>query len=390
MKKIVSTLLLLWLLSPAEAREPVASQKAIKINQDSLVFDAHSDTVLRLVREDIDLGKRLDAGHIDIPRMKEGGLNVQVFAMWVETKHWPDHATHRALQMTDAILRAIGKYPDHIDLALTVKDVRRLYAEGKIAVFLGVEGGHAIEDDLATLRMFHRLGVRLMTITWSKNTNWADASSDKPKHNGLTDFGKQVIREMNRLGMVIDLSHASVKTFYDVLKLTTKPVIASHSCCKAICNHDRNLTDDQIRALAKNGGVLAINYLPAFLDQETSEKMPKVWDEAGVLWKKHKNDMKTYRRLRNQLYAKRTKNFPKVTIKKLVDHMDHVVKLVGPDHVGLGSDFDGISRTPIDLKDASHLPRITDELLKRGYTEKDIKKILGGNLLRVFEQAIGE
>jgi membrane dipeptidase len=369
-------------------------ERAREINQQALVFDAHCDTVMRILEQGVDLGVRSDEGHIDIPRAREGGLNVQVFAMWVEPDFWPHRAAFRTLRYTDAMYRTIEKHSDKLGLALTVRDARRLVKQGKLAVFLGIEGGHAIEDSLATLRMFHRLGVRVMTLTWWNNTNWADGSGDKPKHHGLTEFGEQVVREMNRLGMVIDVSHVSDETFYDVLRVTTKPVMASHSCTRSICKHHRNLSDKMLKALAKNGGVIGINYYLGFLDPEVSRQEEKRWKalepRLQELNRKYKNDRKTLTEKRRELYRSHQRKPIRVPIDRLIEHIDHVVKVAGVDHVGLGSDFDGCSITPTGLDDVSDLPLITEKLLEGGYSQEDIRKILGGNLLRVFEAALGE
>jgi len=390
--KTIFIALILLLSCPALAGD--LGKKAQEINQRALVFDAHCDTVMRILEKGVDLGVRSKEGHIDIPRARQGGLNVQVFAMWIEPDFWPHRAAFRTLQYADAMFRTLKKHSGKLGLALTAKDARRLVKDGKLAVFLGIEGGHAIEDSLATLRMFHRLGVRVMTLTWWHNTNWADGSGDKPKHKGLTKFGVEVVREMNRLGMVIDVSHVSDDTFYDVLKVTTKPVIASHSCVRAICDHHRNLSDKMLKALAKNGGVIGINYYLGFLDPEVNRREEALWKkldpEMEKLKKKYKNDRKTLVKKRRELFRKYRTKPPAVPIDRLIDHIDHVVKVAGVDHVGLGSDFDGCSITPQGLNDVSDLPLITEKLLEKGYSEKNIEKILGGNMLRVFEAAIGE
>ena len=396
MKRTLTLLLLLAsaFLLPRAAGAGDLKTRAREINQRALVFDGHCDTVMRILDKDVDIGVRSTEGHVDIPRAREGGLNVQVFAMWIEPDFWPHRAAFRTLQYTDAMFRTLKKHSEKLGLALTVKDARRLVKAGKLAVFLGIEGGHAIEDSLATLRMFHRLGVRVMTLTWWNNTSWADGSGDKPEHHGLTDFGKQVVREMNRLGMVVDVSHVSDDTFFDVLEVTTKPVIASHSCVRAICPHHRNLSDQMLKALAKNGGVIGINYYLGFLDPEVNRQEEARWKalepKLEKLNQKYKNDRKTLLEKRRELYSSYQRKSAKVPIDRLIDHIDHAVKVAGVDHVGLGSDFDGCSITPEGLNDISDLPLITEKLLERGYSQKDIEKILGGNLLRVFEAAIGE
>lgn len=385
---MLSLLVVMAVASPTRADDLYA--RAAALNKRLFVFDAHADTVLAVLKEGRDLSKINTEGHIDIPRMRTGGLNAQVFAMWPEEEYWDGHAAKRVLQMADALFRTIQANPDDLALALSAADAERIHTEGKIAAFLGIEGGYAIEDDLALLRMFHRLGVRVMTLTWMKNTSWADASGDEPVHGGLTPFGRQVVREMNRLGMVVDVSHVADKTFFDVLEVSRSPVIASHSCVRAICPSHRNLTDDMLRALAKNGGVIGINYFTGFLDAEAKVAFESLWDELEPLWQKYKDDLPTYRKLRKPIADKYLKGLKPVTIEKLVDHIDHAVKVAGIDHVGLGSDFDGISYPPEGLDDVSRLPALTAALLRRGYSEADIAKILGGNLLRVFRQAIDE
>ena len=276
-------------------------------------------------------------------------------------------------------------------LATTAADVRRAVADHKIAALMGMEGGHMINDDLAQLRKYAGLGVRYLTLTHFGNNNWADSSTDKPAHNGLTPFGKDVVRELNKLGVMVDISHVSDKTFYDALAVTSAPVIASHSSCRAIANHPRNMTDDMIRALAKNGGVMMINYHAAFLSEEfrvaSEKKSGNVVASMAAMSKKcGGNEACTTmesERIDHEAMAKG--ELPKVSWEKIIEHIDHAVKIAGADHVGLGSDFDGATM-PIGLEDASKLPKITDALLKKGYSEQDITKILGGNILRVMEQ----
>lgn len=365
------------------------SSRAARVHRDAFVFDGHCDTALDMLREEIDLGRRRDDGHIDIPRMRAGGLDAQVFALWPEPDHWPDHAARRTLQLADAVLRAIERHPDELALARSAADARRIQRSGRIAVFLGIEGGHAIEDELALLRMFHRLGVRLMTLTWMRNTHWADASGDEAEHGGLTPFGERVVREMNRLGMVIDVSHVADSTFYHVLRISRRPVVASHSGARAVCPHHRNLDDAMLRALAENGGVVGINYFTGFLDPRAAPVFEAMWDELEPLWQAHRDQPERYRELRKPIVARYEARLPRVTIARLLDHIDHVVQVAGIDHVALGSDFDGISYTPAGLDDVSDLPHVTAGLLERGYSADEVRRILGGNLMRVFAAAIG-
>jgi membrane dipeptidase len=387
----------------AEPREPpppeppppeTAAERSARVHREAIVFDAHCDAVMKVVDDGVDLGLRSDEGHVDFVRMAEGGLDVEVFAVWVEPDYWPNKAEKRALEMIDALHASFEKHGDKIGLALTVADVRKLIGEGKLAGFIGIEGGHAIEDDKSALQMFFDKGVRYMTLTWWHNTNWADGSGDKPEHHGLNELGREIVREMNRLGMVVDLSHVSDETFWDVLKVTDKPVICSHSNTRALADHHRNLTDDQLRALASNGGVIGINYVAGFLDADfnaASNKLrKKLKSRMDALKKKYKKNPKEGRRQRWALWREKAAELPQVPLDKMIDHIDHAVKIAGVDHVGLGSDFDGYSVGPEEIEDCTSLPLVTTELLERGYSEEDVKKILGGNFLRVFEANFGE
>lgn len=363
--------------------------EAARIHKKAIVIDTHSDTTQDMLDEKFDMGNRLSEGHMDIPRMKEGGLDAEFFSIWVDpVKYGPGTAIKRSLDLMDAVYQQVRKHPESMQMAYSANDIRRLKEKGKIAALMGVEGGHAIEDDLRVLRIFHKLGVRYMTLTHTKANNWADSSTDDPKHNGLTELGRQVVREMNRLGMMIDISHVSDKTFYDTLQVTRAPVIASHSSCRALCNHPRNMSDDMIKALAKNGGVIQINFYSAFISQpyrEASAKWSKEHEsEMSALREKYKDDFASLSKERIKWLEKA--NLPRPGLDQLIAHIDHVVKLVGPDHVGLGSDFDGVDSLPVGMEDCSKLPAITRALLQKGYKEKDIEKILGGNLLRVFDK----
>ncbi len=365
-------------------------QDATKVHFDSIVVDGHSDTVLKIFYDNVDIGKRVKIGQIDIPRMKEGGLDAQIFAIWPDPIYVGHNVAKHTLKLLDCMLNTIEKNKDKMELALTASDIRRIVKKGKIAAILAVEGGHAIEDDLSILRTYYRLGVRLMTLTHSNTNNWADSANDKEKWGGLNDFGKKVVREMNRLGMIVDISHVSDKTFYDVIKVSTKPVVASHSCVREIAHRKRNMTKDMLKALAKNGGLIGINFFSAFLDDEFNKKMQFSLDRYNIL-----PEIKTQEQL-DQLAYQRYKQFekpvpiPPPPLEKLIEHIDYVVKLIGADYVGLGSDFDGINTSPEGLEDVTKLPEITKALLKKGYPEKDIKKILGENWLRIFEKVTGK
>jgi membrane dipeptidase len=368
------------------------SPRARQLHDRVIVVDTHDDTTQRLVFDKtFDIAARNKDGNIDIPRMKEGGLDAIFFSIWVPSDVTGPPAVKRALDQIDAVREAARLHPDQLLLATTAADIRRAAAEHRIAALMGMEGGHMIDDDMRLLRDYAALGVRYMTLTHFKNNNWADSSTDKPARNGLTAFGKDVVREMNRLGMMVDISHVADKTFYDALSVTTAPVIASHSSCRAIANHPRNMTDDMLRALAKNGGVIMINYHAGFLSEEfrvASEKRSGTIVAAMAAMSKRcggNEACTTMESDRIDHEAMIKGDLPKVMWDKIVEHIDHAAKIAGADHVGLGSDFDGATM-PLGMEDASKLPKITEALLKKGYAEQDVEKILGGNILRVMEQ----
>jgi membrane dipeptidase len=374
------------------AQEPAVSARAKQLHDRAIVVDSHDDTTQRLLFDKtFDITARHEDGNIDVPRMREGGLDALFFSIWVPSDVTGSPAVKRALDLIDCVREAARLHPSDLMLATTAADVRKAAAEHKIAALMGVEGGHMIDDDMRLLRLYAALGVRYMTLTHFKNNNWADSSTDKPAHNGLTPFGKDVVREMNRLGMMVDISHVADKTFYDALEVTKAPVIASHSSSRAIANHPRNMTDDMMRALATNGGVIMINYHAAFLSEEfrvaSEKKSGSVVQSMAVMSKKCGGNeaCTTMESDRIDHEAMMKGELPKVMWEKIVDHIDHAVKVAGADHVGLGSDFDGATM-PLGMEDASKLPKITDALLKKGYGEADIEKILGGNILRVMEQ----
>jgi membrane dipeptidase len=367
------------------------SEKAKKLHFSSIVVDTHDDTTQRLLDNKFDLGERHTDGSIDIPRMREGGLSAIFFSIWIPSKTRGAEAVKEALDQIDAVREAVRKHPKDLALATTAEEVRAAHKQGKIAVLMGVEGGHMIGNDLSVLRTFAALGVRYMTLTHMGNTEWADSSTDKVEHNGLTDFGKDVVREMNRLGMMVDIAHVSDKTFYDAIAVSKAPIISSHSSCRALCNAARNMTDDMMRALAKNGGVIQINYHIGFLSQEFRDfeaAHPEVEKEIEVETKKRCGDTEACSLVAgDQLVHEYMKSgkLPKVDWSLIVEHIDHAVKVAGIDHVGLGSDFDG-ANMPMGMEDVTHLPQITEALLKKGYSEGDIRKILGENTLRVMKE----
>ncbi|HEV2299504.1 MAG TPA: dipeptidase [Candidatus Acidoferrales bacterium] len=375
------------------AQSEKISTHARDLHFHSIVVDTHDDTTQRLLDSHFDLGARHDDGNIDIPRMREGGLDAIFFSIWIPGTITGPTAVEKALDQIAAVRETVRRHPNDMMLALSAADVRRAFAEHKIAALMGVEGGHMINDDLSVLKIFAALGVRYMTLTHFVNTDWADSSTDKPAHNGLTDFGKQVVVEMNREGIMVDISHVADKTFWDALATSKAPLIASHSSCRALCNQPRDMTDDMIKALGEMGGVIQINYHVGFLSQEyvdatnaKPEVAQKMKDE--IAQKCAKDDENCQLITENQIVHRLMLDgtLPKVGWTKIVDHIDHAVKIAGVDHVGLGSDYDG-SDMPLGMEDVTHLPQITQALLDRGYSDADIKKILGENTLRVFAEA---
>lgn len=355
----------------------------------------HADTTQRLVDEKLDISRQLSDGHLDVVRMKEGGLDAQFFSIWVEPQLYGGGG-RSAIQRADAQIAAVHalaeKHPETWEVALSAADVRRIAGEGKLAALMGLEGGYAIDERLEMVERYYKMGVRYMSPAWSVSTSWAGSSGDEAgKTRGLNDFGQQVVREMNRLGMMVDVSHVSDKTFWDIVNTSTKPVIATHSGVRSIANVARNLDDEMLRALAKTGGVACVVFYPEFLEPGWSEKKKRVDAEiaplvqqasdaapGGPAQKKMARD-----RVRIREYARR---LPPVSLARVVDHIDYIAKLIGVDHVGLGSDFDGIQATPTDLATVADLPNLTAELLRRGYSADDIDKILGGNMLRAMEE----
>jgi len=365
------------------------SERARKLHFSSVVLDTHDDTPQRFFFQHFDLGHRDAEGHIDIPRMKEGGLNAIFFSIWCSANMTGAPASKRAFDLINLAREQVTKHPQDLALATTAEEVRRAHAQGKIAVLMGVEGGHMINNDLNVLRRFAALGVRYMTLTHTNDLDWAGSSGDDAKHIGLTPFGKDVVREMNKLGVMVDISHVSDKTFYDALEVSAAPMIASHSSCRAICDAPRNMTDDMIKALAAKGGVIQINYHIGFLSQayrDASNKSAELKSRVAAADKAAGEDeaasIRDGEKIAHQMIAEG--KLPQVEWEAIVDHIDHAVKLVGADHVGLGSDFDG-SVMPHGMEDCSKLPKLTEAMLRRGYSEDDIRKILGGNTLRVME-----
>ncbi len=367
------------------------------VHRSAIVIDSHADTPQRFLDEHYDLADPLNGGHLNFESAKQGNLGAEFFSIWVEPDLYKGHYVQRTLELIDSVYLQAEKHPDKMRMAFSPADIETAHREGKLAALMGIEGGHSIDNSLALLRDYYRLGVRYMTLTWSNSNGWADSSGDindpdvPHTKEGLSEFGKDVVYEMNRLGMMIDVSHVADKTFYRTLILSRAPVIASHSSSRALCKAPRNMTDDMLRALSNNDGVVMVNFFSAFL----SEDFRKAWDaqkperqaaeKAALAEAKRKGNGETYgveARVDKEFAAK----IPRPPFSILIDHIDHMVKVAGIDHVGLGSDFDGIPSTPEGIDSAADLPKITAALMQRGYSAEDCRKILGGNFLRVFRQ----
>ena len=355
------------------------------------MFDGHNDypwEVRQRAGKDpaaLDIRNARTDTMTDIPRMRRGGVGAQFWSVYVPSSLAGQQAVTATLEQIDIVHRMMARYPEDFELALTADDVQRIFAEGKIASLIGMEGGHSIDSSLGALRMFARLGARYMTLTHSKNVPWADSATDTPEHGGLTAFGEDVIREMNRLGMLADLSHVSEETMEDVLRVTRAPVIFSHSSARALCGHPRNVPDAILRLLPKNGGVVMVSFVPQFTTPEASAWDSALEAEEARLQTLSPKDEAAVKAGIGAWMAAHPR--PTVTVAQVADHIDHVRKVAGIDHVAYGSDFDGITFTPTGLEDVSMFPALTAELLRRGYTELEVKKVLGLNLLRVMRAA---
>ncbi|HYL62553.1 MAG TPA: dipeptidase [Candidatus Methylomirabilis sp.] len=366
------------------------SERARNIHFSSIVIDAHDDTTQRFLDGGFDIGARNTLGSIDIPRMKEGGLGAIFFSIWIPSKITGPEAVKRAIDQIDAVREQVRAHSDDLILVTTADGIREAHERGKIAALIGVEGGHMIASDLRVLRTFVELGARYMTLSHSGNAEWADSSTDRPVNNGLSAFGKDVVREMNRLGMIVDVSHVSDKTFADVLEVSKAPVFASHSSCRAICDTPRNMTDAMMKALAAKGGVVQVNYHVGFLSQKfrDAEKAHPEWEKAIALEiQKRCGEKEGCQLIEGDRITReyvRRGDLPRVDWTEIIEHIDHAVKVAGIDHVGLGSDFDG-ANMPFGMEDATKLPKITQALLDEGYSEGDVRKILGENTLRLMK-----
>lgn len=381
-------LTVLALALPLLAQDEMARAK--KLAAEVIGIDSHIDTIQKVLVLGQDLAVRSNVGHVDFPRLREGGMHAPFFALWVPVYMPGAEAVRRTLDLRDAMQSVLDAHPDQIELALNSADIRRIVKSGKISAFLTIEGGHQIDNDLRVLRMYYKLGIRSMTLTHFKNNDWADSSTDTPVHNGLTDFGKDVVREMNRLGMLVDVSHVSDKTFYDAIAVSSKPVIVSHSSMRALSDVPRNVTDDMLRALQKNGGVIGINFGEGFVNEKDAAALRAAVKQLSsappALSGKALDDYA------NEDARKEVETHTKVfaTVEDVANHIDHAVKVAGIDHVGIGSDFDGITGPPNGLEDVSKMPALIAALLKKGYSETDVKKIFGENYLRVIREVTGK
>jgi membrane dipeptidase len=371
------------------AKRTVTDDEVKRVHRSAILMDTHNDVTSRTVAG-FDIGERTDRGHTDVARLREGGVGAQFFAVFVAASYTKDNrSAHRALEMIDTVRHDIvERYPTEFQFATTAAQIEQAHSSGKIAALTGIEGGHAIEDSLRLLRDFYDLGVRYMTLTHVNTNDWADSSGDMddPKvqhHNGLTPFGKDVVREMNRLGMMVDISHVSDKTFWDALETSSAPIIASHSSARAISNIPRNMTDEMIVALAKKGGVVQINLGCDFLSQKSADAAAPLREKFRALMASPEGQKLSQDELRKR-FAAEQEGMPRATLDDVVAHIDHIVRIAGVDAAGIGSDFDGVGCTPSGLDDVSKFPNLTRALLENGYSEGDIRKIYGGNLLRAM------
>jgi membrane dipeptidase len=383
---------------PATPSE-VVSARAKKIHDSALVVDTHADTPQRFLDEGFDIGSTdsNDIGHVSLDKARRGNLGAEFFSIWVDPDTNQGRFARHTFDLIDSVYEQAARHPDRMRMAFSPADIERAHREHKLAALMGIEGGHSIENDIHLLRDYYRLGVRYMTLSWSNTNEWADSSGDiddarVQHHNGLTDFGKQVVLEMNRLGMMVDISHVADKTFWDAIATTKAPMIASHSSARALVDAPRNMTDEMLRAVTKNGGVVQVNFFNGFDDADFRKAMEAQSKDQAAAIQKYTDQLKAEGKPVNYVDIDRierewTAKIPRPPLKSLIDHIDHIAKVAGIDHVGLGSDFDGVSgATPQGMDSAADLPKITQALLDRGYSADDIKKILGGNLMRVFRQ----
>ncbi len=372
----------------------VSAQQAPKIHYKATLIDTHNDVLSSTVLDGKDISHRIDYGQSDLDRWKEGGLDVQFFSVWTGERARNKEGFYKdANEEIDSLDAIVARNPERMVKAYTYKDVKKGIRHKKLVALIGVEGGHMMEGDLDKLQSLYDRGMRYMTLTWNNSNDWATSAMDETlhagnlSHKGLTEFGKQVVRRMNQLGIMVDLSHTGEQTFYDAIAVSSKPVFLSHSSVWNICPVFRNLKDDQIKAVAKNGGVICVNFYSGFIDSNFAKKMDELEGARGKQIKDSLNQYYDAAQMNNvwrQLFSAELEPY-RPTISKLVDHIDYIVKMIGDDYVGIGSDFDGVSSLPIGMDDVTKYPLITEELVKRGYSKKSIDKILGGNVLRVMK-----
>jgi membrane dipeptidase len=390
MKRIISLLILGSVFTITTSK----SQDYKSLHKKAIVVDTHNDFISTGIEKKVSFDQDLKGiTHSDLKRMKEGGIDVQIFSIFCDENYGNGTAYAFANREIDSLYAYVARNPSKMMIVKTPADLDLAVKEKKLGSMMGVEGGHMIEDRIDYLEALYKRGARYMTLTWNNSTAWASSAADERAKNdlghpyGLNLFGEQVVRKMNELGMIVDISHVGEKTFYDAIRVTTKPVIASHSCTYALCPVPRNMIDDQIRALGKNNGVIQLNFYSGFVDSTFSAKnnafIKKHQAEKDSMLKVNPSDF--YANLFIHEKYKEEMDNTRPSIKLLVDHLDHIVKLIGVNHVGLGSDFDGINSAPRELNDVTNMPLITEELMKRGYSKADIFKILGGNFIRVFE-----
>ena len=376
---------------PAAAQDEALLERARRIHAASPLIDGHNDLpgeIREKAQGDLSAMNpdgALPQQHTDVPRLGQGGVGGVFWAAYVPVERIDEGgAAAFALAQIGLIKRMTERSPE-LEMALTADDIVRIHGAGRVASLIGIEGGHAMENSLDVLRQFHELGVRYMTLTHSSTIDWADAATDSARHGGLTRFGEEVVREMNRMGMLVDLSHVSPETMADAIRVSEAPVIFSHSSARALADHPRNVPDDVLRMLPRNGGVVMINFYSGFVEPRAAQQMRSMFDVQRRLREQHAGDPEAGRRAYEEW--RRANPVPRGTVGTLADHVDHVVRVAGIDHVGLGSDFDGVTSLPVGMDDVSRFPALTAELLRRGYSDADVAKILGGNVLRAMRQA---
>jgi membrane dipeptidase len=410
------SLALLVLITPVligaqtEARQHNAASMSPKkltpeeVQKSAIVIDTHADTPQRFMDEHFDLGDPLNGGNFNLESARKGNLGAEFFSIWVEPTLYKGRYAGRTMDLIDSVKQQVARHADQMELVTSAAGIEQAHRDHKLAALMGIEGGHSIEDSLALLRQYYALGVRYMTLTWSNSNDWADSSGDDTDPNvphtkeGLTEFGKDVVYEMNRLGMMVDISHVSDKTFYRTLVISRAPVIASHSSARALCDAPRNMTDDMLRAVARSGGpdskggVVQVNFYSGFISQKYRDALKAMQPEIDKQVQAYKDKLKaegkepTYEEL-DKIQRTAANSIPRPPLSDLIDHIDHIAKVAGIDHVGLGSDFDGVSgQLPEGIDSPADLPKITAALMARGYSAEDCRKILGGNLLRVFKE----